>query len=307
MNLVIKLLWSPLFWVDIFLAIIGGLIVYWGLRVEKNAEKLLPPTDFNLDIFGDIKEKQQAEIDRGWKILMTGIVVEVIAALLISIISGLEVANANEKSASANLEAKQAEKAAGDARELAVITESNNLVLQTNVLELKIALGKIQARNINLEQSDAFINFLKNRPNKHPVKVYVIERDFENDYETRTYAIQIRKLLDGAGYGAKDDEIVKLPNVRWESSDYVNTRSPMGPFELVVFGDGSNLHWPGVEIINQTNPPGVMVYHIGNDKSCLADIIMAFSSIDVNPTIHYYTQTFVTKEGEWSVFIPPKF
>ena len=53
MNLVLKLLSSPWFWLDIFLSISGGIIVWWGLRVEKKAENLLPPEDFKPDLFDD--------------------------------------------------------------------------------------------------------------------------------------------------------------------------------------------------------------------------------------------------------------
>src|SRR6266571_3007279 len=108
MNLILKLFSSLWFWADILLSVSGGVIVYWGLRVEKKAERKMPPADFNPDIFDDVVESQKSELERGWRILMTGIVVEVVAALAISVISSLEIADLNDKSAAANLEAKQA-------------------------------------------------------------------------------------------------------------------------------------------------------------------------------------------------------
>jgi hypothetical protein len=116
MNLVLKLFSSPWFWADVFLSVAGGIIVYWGLSIEKKAEKLIPPADFKPDIFKGVLESQKSEMERGWRILMAGITVEVVAALGISIISGLEIADLTEKSAAANLEAKQAGKDAAEAR-----------------------------------------------------------------------------------------------------------------------------------------------------------------------------------------------
>src|ERR1700690_4195553 len=109
MNLLLKLISSPWFWADVFLSISGGLLVAWGLWLEKRAEKHIPPTDFHPDIFGDVVKLQKIKEQRGWRILMTGIIVEVVAALGISVISGLEIADLSDQSAAANLEAKQAE------------------------------------------------------------------------------------------------------------------------------------------------------------------------------------------------------
>lgn len=122
MYLVVKLISSPLFWVDVALAVSGGIVVWWGLKIEKEAEKLLIPSDFKPDIFSDIVEPYKAKIERGWRILMIGIVMEVVAAFLISVISGLEIADLTDK--------------AGKANERAALIESNNLVLQTNVESL---------------------------------------------------------------------------------------------------------------------------------------------------------------------------
>src|ERR1022692_1180609 len=137
MNLLLKLLSSPWFWADVVLSITGGILVYWGLWIEKRAEKRIPPSDFKEDIFEDVIKAEKSELERGWRILMLGIAIEVVAALGISVISGLEVADLTDKSAAANLEAKQAEKEAGQAKERAAITDSNNLVLQAKVFRLE--------------------------------------------------------------------------------------------------------------------------------------------------------------------------
>ncbi len=165
MNLLGKLLLSPWFWADIFLSISGGAIVYWGLLIEKRAEKLLPPEDFRPDIFDDVVRQQKSELERGWRILMTGIVVEVVAALLISIISGLEVARLHDQTADANLEAKQAgtnaaasyehaaiaEKEAAQANQLAAEYNERSKQLESTNVQLSLKVEELRSTNLVLE------------------------------------------------------------------------------------------------------------------------------------------------------------
>jgi uncharacterized membrane protein len=103
MNLVLKLISSPWFWADVFLSVSGGVLVFIGLRIEKAAEKKQ-----YFGAFTDEVQSQRAKAERGWRILMLGIVVEVIAALGISVISGLEIADLTEKSSVANEKAEDA-------------------------------------------------------------------------------------------------------------------------------------------------------------------------------------------------------
>ena len=152
MHLVEKLVLSPWFWLDVVLSVTGGLLVWWGLQIEKKAEKLIPPSDFKPDIFGDILEQQKWELERGWRILMRGIALEVVAAFGISIISGLEIADFTDKAASAI--------------ERTALVESNNLVLRSNVVALEI---KLQPRTITPKQIENFI-FLTEKIDKNPHK-----------------------------------------------------------------------------------------------------------------------------------------
>jgi hypothetical protein len=121
---------SPWFWASLALSGLGGVIVAWGLRVEKLAERKLPPSDFKTDIFEDVAEEAKRGIERGWKILMTGIIFEVVAAFAISIISGLEVANLT-------LEARQAGKDAGDAKVVAARIGTTNAQISLQVEQLR--------------------------------------------------------------------------------------------------------------------------------------------------------------------------
>jgi len=139
-HLFLRLISSPWFWADVLLSVSGGVLVYLGLRLEKAAEKKEYP-----GAFVDEVKSRKLKAERGWRILMVGIVVEVVAAFGISVISGLEIADLSDKSAAANNEAKQAAKEAGRANERAAMVESNNAVLSLHVEELR-------SNNIALER-----------------------------------------------------------------------------------------------------------------------------------------------------------
>jgi len=49
---------SPWFWASLALSGLGGVIVAWGLRVEKLAERKLPPADFKTDILKMLLKRQ---------------------------------------------------------------------------------------------------------------------------------------------------------------------------------------------------------------------------------------------------------
>ena len=148
---------------DVAFSISGGLVVWWGLVIENRAEKRMPGENPDDDIFADIIAKQKRELKRGWRILMTGIVMEVVAALAVSVISGLENAALNEEAGTARKVSGEAIKQAGQANERAAITESNNLILQGNIvalskqlLEANNNIAKNDPRNHRLERLSAF-------------------------------------------------------------------------------------------------------------------------------------------------------
>jgi hypothetical protein len=178
------------FWADVILGVSGGAVVWWGLNVEKAGEKMLLPSDFNPDIFNDIVQAAKSKMDRGWFILKIGIIIEVVAALGISVISGLETAELTDQSAIANLEAKKAEREAGQANVLAANTESNNLVLKKDVLKLK------QWRTITAEDKNNFIGLTANI-SKFPIRVRMAANATA---EVEGFAIKVRDMLDAAGF-----------------------------------------------------------------------------------------------------------
>lgn len=247
MNLVLKLISSPWFWADVVLSVAGGLIVYWGLSVEKKAEKFMPPADFRPDIFEDVIKLQKSELERGWRILMTGIVVEVVAALGISIISGLEIADLTDQASIANDDAKKAVKEAVAAKlqigQIGITNAQLSLqieALRSNNLALEL---KLQPRIITPTQITNFI-FLTEKIPKFPIRVSV--GDANN--ETFQFALQIRGLLNKAGYEVPDSDknslngIFPIPNgVLWDD----------------IFTD----KWTDIAILVKTNVSALVWFH----------------------------------------------
>jgi hypothetical protein len=230
MNLLLKLISSPWFWADFVLSVIGGGLVFWGLKIEKDAEK-----KENLDVFVDEVRARKLKSERGWRILMTGIVVEVVAALGISVISSLEIADLNDKTAASYLEAKEAgtnaaasyleaklaetnaaasneraavaERDAAQANELAAKFDADrveiakqaeeikgtNFVLQARVLELE---AKVRDRTITPEQKMAFI--LDTNSFQQSGVIRLGGKNMSR--ETLDYVIQIDDMLTNSGY-----------------------------------------------------------------------------------------------------------
>jgi hypothetical protein len=181
-HLLPEMVSSPWFWADVALGVSGGLVVWWGLKVEKAGEKLLPPSDFRPDMYDDIVQIAKRKMERGWRILMIGIVFEVVAALGISVISGLEIADLSDQTAIANHEAKQAENNAA-------LAESNNLVLRL----------KLQPRSISAEQISNFI-FLTEKIRKIPIRIHAAQQGDD----TFSFAFQLRRMFDKAGFPRYD-------------------------------------------------------------------------------------------------------
>jgi len=93
---------------------------------------------------------------------------------------------------------------ASAANERAANTESNNLVLRSNVVALEL---KIQPRTITGIQQEKFIKLLTNVP-KCPIRIHC----GNVDNETKIYASQLRGMLDAAGYNASDGVVFDLGN-----------------------------------------------------------------------------------------------
>jgi hypothetical protein len=375
MNLVLKLISSPWFWLDVALSISGGIFVWRGLVIEKRAEKLLPPENFKPDIFADIVDQYRSEIERGWHILMRGIIIEVVAALGISVISGLEIANLTDKSAAANKEAgaamvyaansssnsvalsKQvaglnkeaadaritagnAEKEAGQLKERAAKLDEARVMVEKDVAELRkeasdsklfaaqigttnaqlIATNLLvekqveelhkenlllAARTIMQSQLEIFTNILKGVL-KFPVRIFV--PDANEGFETENFSLQIRELLDAAGYGRGKNEGIE--------KERLNRNFPIGTSDnnqlyFIFYGkQNEGINWPSLKIKTEGNKVTTTSTFSPTGKNDLSavpgQIYLAFIEIGIAPGIWVGEYRDFLKPGEWGIFIPQK-
>lgn len=191
------------------------------------------------------------------------------------------------------------------------LIESNNLSLQVTVEELRsknvapeskvIELkGALQPRRITTQQRDRFIALLKSIP-KFPVKVFV----GREDSETSNYALQIRGMLNSAGFGTGEDiNIRKLGDVGL-FLPVGNEVSMDSPFVMLLFGEyGKPVEWPGLKVTFDT---GRAVTTFTNDVSGFGMINDAFNQIGITPALMCATNLFVRKPGEWAILVHQKF
>jgi hypothetical protein len=298
MSLVLNLISSPLFWLDIALSVSGGVLVYWGLRIEKNAEKQLPPEDFSEHVFRDVIDKQRGEIERGWRILMTGIVIEVVAALAVSVISGLEMAEANERSKVAG---RQAAEAVAQTKTL----ESTNLALRVKLVELEL---RMQPRIITPEKLTNFI-FLTQKLKKVPVKILT---GFKDD-ESEGFAAHLRQMLNEAGFTFE-------PNGQPWAIDRDRSRLISEPIERYekppdVYLLTSNTNYSAANI-GETNIPFTIPHEVVNGRT--RPISVTGSAEEISEALTFcFGKLGITvvwihdaprwlSGAEWGLFVPQK-
>ena len=191
------------------------------------------------------------------------------------------------------------------------LVESNNVALQLTVEELRsknIALesklielkSTLQPRRITKQQRDRFIELLKTIP-KFPVKVFV----GREDSETHSYALQIREMLNSAGFGTGEDDKVR----KWGDAELVlpigNEVSMDSPFVMVLFGEyGKPVEWPGLRV---TFDKEQSTYTFTNDVSGFGIVNSTFNQIGIVPAVVSETNWFLGKPGEWAIYVHQKF
>jgi hypothetical protein len=200
-------------------------------------------------------------------------------------------------------EAGKLKKEAGDAMKLAQsIGTTNaqlvaaNLILRTNVLELESK----ELRTITPQMRDKFVSILNALPKsiKCPVRVFMDG----NDAETRTYAHQIRELLNDTGYNWPDgDGIIQVSNNPFYYS--IDDQSTDCQITFIFKGEHKGV------TITPKSPGGhdVWVYHNTDVSGAAGMIDTAFCEIGIRPSDASPETCDFLKDGEWGVWIPQKF
>ncbi len=245
--------------------------------MEKAAEK-----KEYFGAFTDDVKLLKLKAQRGWRLLMIGIVVEVVAALGISVISGLEIADLTDKSAAANLEAKQAGKDAADAKVLAEnIGITNAQLVATNLMLAKtiIDLNARQIRFITPEEVTNFIELTKNYP-PFPVKIFTEG----NEHETMDYAHNVREMLNRA-------IIFRCTN----GDDII----PVYGFQTLYSIGDTNRNLP-VSFLSFTNISDINFRH-------LLMIQKAFHDVGINSGLQIDKHFEFLRSDQWGICIPDRF
>jgi hypothetical protein len=161
-----------------FIMVIGGVVIEGVEHFKKFPKK---------------EHGRKLQIEKiGWFIVVVGLAMEFLGDHAAKRISDREDARVNKEAADSRVTAGNAEREAGEANERAALTESNNLVLQSNVLALEI---KLQPRTITEKQRKILIDSLKEIP-KCRINIHC---GIVNN-ETKIYAARIRDVLKDAGY-----------------------------------------------------------------------------------------------------------
>ena len=276
-----------------FVEISGAIIVTVGVTGEYIA-------DFTKFVKGKARKTRLRKIST--LVLIAGLAIELAGLVTTSHAFNLLVSKANDDakragtSAAASYEsAMVAEQKAGVANERAANTESDNLVLKKQLLELEV---KMQPRQITSMQITNFIKLLKGIP-RTPIKVF---RGME-DTETAKYAGQIRAMLDAGGFGTNNEGVVRL------GSGYLTQANPIEPtpqFSVVFMIYGTNSFFRGDFSIPNffVSSYGVPIV-LGRDPvAILGAVYFAFNQIGI--TTGFVEDDQILKPGEVGIWVPQK-
>jgi hypothetical protein len=176
MRVISILIASPSFWVFLVVNVFGGSVVALGLWGEGHAERKVFP-----EIPGDLvphltESKERKRCKRFFeRLVLFGVVFEVIAAVVTTVVSSIEVAQLNREAADTRAEAEQLRKA--------------NIELN----------ARLNPRRITAEQLNNF-KFLTEDIPKIPIKIATVSAS-----EPMTFAHDLREMFSFARFKTNTD------------------------------------------------------------------------------------------------------
>jgi len=189
------------------LASIGGEIVFLGLWLEKEADE----DEIKVHLSNFLGDNRLAKLKQkwGWRILMAGILAEVVFG---AGLAALDVwANANHKKHEQTIENTLNEVlATGILKTNQIPLLLSNQQEQFQALNNKLleVINARAPRRINLDQRNNFIVLLSD---SHVSKIALPVVVGNNDSETENYAEQFREMLNAAGFGMDAPQILPQP------------------------------------------------------------------------------------------------
>ena len=203
-------------------------------------------------------------------------------------------------------EAAKSDNEVADTKERTALVESNNLVLRSNVVALEI---KLKPRTITPKQIEDFIFLTEKITKTIPITVHV----YSQGDDTMSYGVQIRLMLDKAGFPRPD------PN-QYEVKTDMGVKMDGSVTTFIIRKIGSNKEWPDVvftacstnslsnfgndisfENTNGFNRPIVA----GDNKKMVYEAIQnCFNQIGI--TTEWNVDNQWTAPGEFEIYIPAK-
>ena len=170
------------------------------------------------------------------------------------------------------------------ANERAALVQSNNLALSIELAKLK------NPRTIYPDQRKEFVKLLKDVP-KIEIKVFCPERD----NEAFRYASQIRTMLNEAGYGSNNEQVIEVS---------ANARELEGAPKFS--GSGIGCFWYGTNKTTRLLPilTDSLAIEKTNSSVIFAYVMWGFETIGVRPAGG--DNDFLLKQGEFGVLVPSR-
>jgi hypothetical protein len=180
---------------------------------------------------------------------------------------------------------------------------ATNLLVEKQVEELHKENLLLAARTIMQSQLEIFTNMLKSDL-KFPVRIFV--PDANEGFETENFSLQIRELLDAAGYGRGKNEGIE--KVRLNRNFPIGTSDNLQLYFIFYGKQNEGINWPSLKIKTEGHKVTISTtVSPKNDLSAVPGIIhLAFQEIGISSGIWVGEYRDFLKPGEWGIFIPQK-
>lgn len=180
---------------------------------------------------------------------------------------------------------------------------ATNLLVKKQVEELHKENLLLAARTIMQSQLEIFTNMLKGDL-KFPVRIFV--PDANEGFETENFSLQIRELLDAAGYGRGKNEGIE--KVRLNRNFPIGTSDNLQLYFIFYGKQNEGINWPSLKIKTEGHKVTISTtVSPKNDLSAVPGIIhLAFQEIGISSGIWVGEYRDFLKPGEWGIFIPQK-
>jgi hypothetical protein len=280
-------------------AVLGALIVVAGVALE------------GIDWFSKFRKRNRRESilakEPSWTLaveffsitlVVMGLCVEIFATYEASLKAREKIKQLTAESKTASDNAASATKDAGDSKVLAAKIGTTNAQLVATNLWLQ---AKLQPRIITMEQTTNFI-FLTEKIQKFPIRVRVASADVMG------YAIQIRQMLNLAGYKVPDSDTNNNYGIVFDPTTFSQPSKASESLDVNFFSDitnGLGSHPFTREVTNGFSRPIILGETAEDTNKTFAALGYIFNQIGINNGQGFGKD--LAAPNRFGVFIGPKF